>query len=69
MPVRHPILERLDRLGLGEAAAKMIDASVDTIVKEQGENSCEELLEHIKQFVAADVKITKNELNIRNYEV
>jgi hypothetical protein len=25
----------MGRLGLGEAAAKMIDASVDTIVKEQ----------------------------------
>ena len=51
MPARHPIiLNGLGRLGLGEAAAKMIDASVDTIVKEQGENSCEKLLEHIKQL-------------------
>ena len=38
MPVRHPILNGFGRLGLGEAAAKMIDASVDTIVKEQGES-------------------------------
>ena len=43
MPVRYPILGGLDRLGLGEAAAKMIDASVDTIVKQQDESPVEDM--------------------------
>lgn len=49
MPVRHPILGGLDRLGLGEAAAKMIDASVDTIVMEQGETQAQELKEQFER--------------------
>lgn len=49
MPVRHPILGGLDRLGLGEAAAKMIAASVDTIVKEQGEAQAQELKEQFER--------------------
>ena len=49
MPVRYPILGGLDRLGLGEAAAKMIDASVDTIVKEQGDAQAQELKEQFER--------------------
>lgn len=50
MPVRYPILGELDRLGLGEAAAKMIDASVDAIVKEQGESSVEDLRKELEEL-------------------
>lgn len=49
MPVRHPILGGLDLLGLGEAAAKMIGASVDVIVKEQGEAQAQELKEQFER--------------------
>lgn len=49
MRVRYPILGVLDRLGLGEAAARMIDASVDTIVKEQGEAQAQELKEQFER--------------------
>lgn len=49
MPARYPILGGLDRLGLGEAAAKMIDASVDTIVKEQGELSVEDMRKTLEE--------------------
>ena len=49
MPVRHPILNGMGRLGLGEAAAKMIDASVDTIVKEQGDAQAQELKEQFER--------------------
>ena len=50
MPVRNPILGGLDRLGLGEAAAKMIDAAVDTIVKEQDEPSVEDMRKALKEL-------------------
>lgn len=46
MPVRYPILGilgRFGRLGLVDVAAKMIDASVDAIVKEQGEAQAQDL--------------------------
>lgn len=50
MPVRHPILNGFGRLGLGEAAAKMIDASVDTIVKEQGESPVEDMRKALEEL-------------------
>jgi len=50
MPVRHPILNGMGRLGLGEAAAKMIDASVDTIVKEQGESPVEDMRKALEEL-------------------
>ena len=49
MPVRYPIFGVLDRLVLGEAAVKMIDASVDVIVKEQGEAQAQELKEQFER--------------------
>ena len=54
MPVRYPILGGLDRLGLGEAAAKMIDASVDTIVKEQGESPVEDMRKELEELAERD---------------
>lgn len=54
MPVRLPILGGLDRLGLGEAAAKMIDASVDTISKAQDEPTVEDMRKALEE--AADVQ-------------
>ena len=50
MPVRYPILGGLDRLGLGEAAAKMIDASVDTIAKEQDESPVEDMRKALEEL-------------------
>ena len=50
MPVRYPILGGLGRLGLGEAAAKMIDASVDTIVREQGESPVEDMRKALEEL-------------------
>ena len=50
MPVRYPILVGLDRLGLGEAAAKMIDASVDTIVKEKDESPVEDMRKALEEL-------------------
>ena len=50
MPVRYPILGGLDRLGLGEAAAKMIDASVDTISREQDESSVEDMRKALEEL-------------------
>ena len=50
MPVRYPILGGLDRLGLGEAAAKMIDASVDTIVREQDESPVEDMRKALEEL-------------------
>lgn len=50
MPIRHPILNGMGRLGLGEAAAKMIDASVDTIVKEQGESPVEDMRKDLEEL-------------------
>ena len=50
MPVRHPILNGMGRLGLGEAAAKMIDASVDTIVKEQDESPVEDMRKALEEL-------------------
>lgn len=50
MPVRYPILGGLDRLGLGEAAAKIVDASVDTIVKEQGEPPVDDMRKALEEL-------------------
>lgn len=50
MPVRYPILNGMGRLGLVDVAAKMIDASVDTIVKEQGEAQAQELKEQFERL-------------------
>lgn len=53
MPVRHPILNRMGLLGLGMGETKMIDAlidaSVDTIVKEQDESQAQELKEQFER--------------------
>lgn len=55
MPIRHPIiLNGMGRLGLGEAAANMIDASVDTIVKEQDESPVEDMRKALEE--AADAQ-------------
>lgn len=50
MTVRHPILNGMGRLEIGEAAAKMIDASVDTIVKEQGESPVEDMRKALEEL-------------------
>ena len=50
MPVRYTILGGLDRLGLGDAAAKMIDASVDTIAKEQDESTVEDMRKALEEL-------------------
>lgn len=50
MPARHPIiLNGMGRLGLGEAAAKMIDASVDAISKPEGDAQAQELKEQFER--------------------
>ena len=50
MPVRYPILGVLNLFGLGEASAKMIAASVDTIVKEQGESPVEDMRKALEEL-------------------
>ena len=54
MPVRHPILNGMGRLGLGEVAAKMIDASVDAIVNEQGESPVKDMRKAFEQLAERD---------------
>ena len=49
MPVRHPILNGMGRLGLGEAAAKMIDASVDAISKPEDDAQAQALKEQFER--------------------
>lgn len=50
MPIRHPILGGLGRLGLGDAAAKMIDASVDTIVNEESGSPVEDMRKALEEL-------------------
>lgn len=50
MPIRHPILNGMGRLGLVDAAAKMIDASVDTIVNEQDESPVEDMRKALEEL-------------------
>ena len=50
MPVRYTTLGGFDRLGPGEAAAKMIDASVYTIVREQGESPVEDMRKALEEL-------------------
>ena len=50
MPIRYLRLGWLDRLGLVEAASKMIDASVDTIVNEQGESPVEDMRKALEEL-------------------
>ena len=68
MPVRYPILGGLDRFGLGEAAAKMIDASVDTIVKEQDESPMEDMRKALEELAEREnvpkVYILKEQLRL-----
>lgn len=49
MPVRHPILSGMGCLGLGEAAAKMIDASVDAISKPEDDAQAQALKEQFER--------------------
>ena len=49
MPVRHLILNGMGRLGLGEAAAKMIDASVDAISKPEDDAQAQALKEQFER--------------------
>ena len=54
MPVRYPILGGLDRLGLVEAASKVIDSSVDTIVNEQGESPVEDMRKALEELAESE---------------
>ena len=54
MPVRHPILNGTSHLRLEYAAAKMIDASVDTIVREQGESPVEDMRKAFEELAERD---------------
>ena len=74
MPVRHPIiLNGFGRLGLGEAAAKMIDASVDTIVKEQDESPVEDMRKALEELAEREnvpkVYILKEQYEAINPEI
>lgn len=54
MPVRYLRLGGLDRLGLVEAASKMIDSSVDTIVNEQGESPVEDMRKALEELAESE---------------
>jgi len=67
MPVRNPIPGGLDRIGLGEAAAKMIDASVDTIAREQGESPVEDMRKALEELAERE-NVTKVYILKEQYE-
>lgn len=69
MPVRHPILNGMGRLGLGEAAAKMIDASVDTIVKEQGDSPVEDMRKALEELAERRTCQRKGTVNKQNQKL
>ena len=67
MPVRNPIPGGLDRIGLGEAAAKMIDASVDTIAREQDESPVEDMRKALEELAERE-NVTKVYILKEQYE-
>lgn len=56
MPVRHPILNGLGRLGLSEQSAPMIDAFIDTMNKEAEQPNVEDLRQQLVEKAKAENK-------------